>query len=790
MDQRGDGQADHRPHLKDYVQVVSARRWTLISTVVVVVLAATVWVLVQTPIYRAEALVLIEPAKVNLTEFKGVDPATMEMGSQLSRREFFETQCKLIVCRPILEKTFSEFMFGDLRAYRDAEDPIVGFGKHFAVNPVRRSRLVSVTFDWPDPEMAARALDYLVTEYIADYRRRAVGVTQGGLDALREKAEQLRPLVEDKADTLQHFMVANNMVSLEKTQNIIVDRLKELNRSLSEVERQKIEFESICANIQRALDRKQPPEDMPEVADSRTISDLKLEYIRTKQECSDLAERFGPNHPEVVAARARLATIAEKMQQEIASVLAAARAQLDRATKQVNDLRRELTEQEQRVMRFNKLAVRYNTLRTDYETSRKTYGAIAKRIEEIEITMAAGSKNDNIFVITPPRVPVHPARPRKELTVAVAAFLGLGLGLVLCFFVAYLDTTIKNKEDVERILGVPTLGYVPSLRRSASARTADRAGASASVTPAVWPRAHGRGAHASSGAARDGQSTAPSDVPPDRTLELVALGKPRSAVAEAFRSIRTALAFSATNGSLRRVLVTSSLPKEGKTLVSANVAVTLAQSGKRVLLIDADLRKPRLHKVFQVPARPGLSNLLAGEGVSTTQDAIQRVAGVENLSFLPSGPIPPSPADLLGSERMRDLLDELGARFDIIVVDSPPALSVTDPVVLSQYVPGVLMVVRSFTTQCKLAQRAAELLGQAPSRPVGTAGQPDSPPVTTGPSGGSKIVGVVLNNVDVHRAGYYGYGRYDCQGYYYYYYGTDDSKPRTRRRHRAGSWYG
>jgi len=200
-----------------------------------------------------------------------------------------------------------------------------------------------------------------------------------------------------------------------------------------------------------------------------------------------------------------------------------------------------------------------------------------------------------------------------------------------------------------------------------------------------------------------------------------------------------------------------------------------------------------------VPARPGLSNLLAGEGVSTTQDAIQQVAGVENLSFLPSGPIPPSPADLLGSDRMRDLLDELGARFDIIVVDSPPALSVTDPVVLSQYVPGVVMVVRSFTTQCKLAQRAAELLGQAPSRPagddepakpVGTAGQPDGPSVTTRPSGGSKIVGVVLNNVDVHRIGYYDYGRYDRQNYYYYYYGTDDSKPRTRRRHRAGSWYG
>ena len=725
-----------RPHLKDYLQVLSARRWTLISTVVVVVLGAAVWVLLQKPVYRAEALLLIEPAKVNLTDFKEIyDPTMANVGGAVGQREFFATQCRLIVCRPLLERTFKQFGFGELRQYRDAPDPVADFARHFGVHPERRSRLVKVTFEWPDPELAARALDYLVGEYIADYRRRALGVTQGGLEALRLKAEQLRPIVEAKADTLQQFMVRHNMVSLEKTQNIVVDRLKELNRSLSEVERQKIEYESICGNIQQALDEKRPLEDMPEVAGSRSITDLKLEYIRAKQEVSDLSGRFGPNHPEVVAARARMTAVAEKIQQEITSVLASARAQLERARKQEADLRAELARQEQRVMDFNRLAVRYNILKSDYETTKRTYTAITKRIEEIEIAMAAGSKDDNIFVIMHPRVPPKPARPRKKATLAAAGIVGLILGVGLCFFVDYLDTTIKTKEDVEEVLGLPAIGYVPPLA-------------------------------VQNGAARAGAGAPSSD--------LVALKKPRSAVAEAFRSIRTALAFSATNGALDRLLVTSCSPKEGKTLVAANIGLALAQAGKRVLLLDADMRRPRLNKVFRVPSRPGLSNLLAGEGAAGIDEVLQPVEGVPNLSVLPCGPMPPNPADLLGSERMKELLDELAGRFDVVVIDTPPVLSVTDAAVLCQYGTGVVMVVRSFATQRKLARQAAELLMRSRGR----------------------ILGAVINNVDAHRSGYgyygYGYGPYaGYYGYYYYYSsgGNDTGKPRKRRRHRAGSWY-
>jgi len=717
-------------HLRDYLRVVSARRWIVISVFFTVVLIVTVAVLVQTPIYRAKAQLLIEPAKFNPTEFKEVhDPTLTGLGGEMSRREFYETQYKLIVARPVLEKTFHQLGFGTTEEFRGAANPIDGFAGLFSVTPVRRSRLVSVTFEWRDPELAARVLDYLVNEYIAEYRRRSLGVTVGGLQALKEKADELRPKVEAKAEELQTFMVKHSMVSLERTQNIIVERLRELNKSLSEVEREKIQCESVHRTVQNAIGRNLPLEDMPEVAGSLSIRDLKLEYIRAKQDLADLSGRFGPNHPEVVAAKTKMRTVAQKIEEEVRSVLAATKAQYERSQRQMDEIRRELAEQEKRVLDFNRVAIGYNILKDAAETLRNAYEAITKRIEEIEISMAAGSKDDNIFIISRPEVPAKAAKPRKRRSVVLGALAGLALGLGLCFFVDYLDVTVKTREDVEKHLGVPVLGYVPAVRENELAGDNGRAAS---------------------------------------TLELLALTRPHSNVAEAFRSIRTSLAFSSPEGQLRKLLVTSSCPSEGKTLVSINVALAFAQAGKKTVLIDTDLRKSRVHRILGVSPSPGLTNLIAGEGPTSERSAIREVEGVENLSVLPCGPMPPNPAELLGSSVATELLVRLEQEFDMLVLDSPPVVNVTDSAVLSQYVQGAVLVVRTFSTQTDLARHATELLLQAQG----------------------KVLGVVLNNVDVPRGGYYGYDDYYYYANRYYYYGGgdgEDSMPRRTRRRRASA---
>ncbi len=251
--------------LRDYLAVIGTRRWLVGSVLVATLLAAAVYLFVTTPVYRAEALVLIEPSKVNLTEFKGVYDPTVQIGGEFGRREFYETQYRLLVNRTLLERTFREFGFGTHERFAGRDDPVEDFAGLFAVRPVRRSRLVTVTFEWEDPETAARVLSYLVEEYIVDYRNRSLGVTTSGLDALRKKAAELRPLMESKASALEEFVAKTDMVSLEKTENVIIDRLKEISTSLSEVERKRIEYESIYTNIEQALSEDRAIEDMPEV---------------------------------------------------------------------------------------------------------------------------------------------------------------------------------------------------------------------------------------------------------------------------------------------------------------------------------------------------------------------------------------------------------------------------------------------------------------------------------------------------------------------------------------------
>ncbi|UCD57683.1 MAG: polysaccharide biosynthesis tyrosine autokinase, partial [Candidatus Hydrogenedentota bacterium] len=355
-------------------------------------------------------------------------------------------------------------------------------------------------------------------------------------------------------------------------------------------------------------------------------------------------------------------------------------------------------------------------LKDEYDALSKTYNAVTKRIEEIEIATAAGSKGDNIFIITHARIPTKPIIPRKGLSIALAAFIGLALGIGLCFFVEYFDTTVKTKEDAESVTGVPVIGYVPEISNDGIAKA-------------------GNG--------------------PTTPLELHLLEDPRSGVAEAFRSIRTALTFSGMNGSLKHFLITSATRGEGKTLTSVNVAIVTAQAGKKVLLVDADMRKPTLHKIFRVVPSPGLSNLLAGEGAANLQDAVQPVEGVDNLSLLPCGPMPPNPAELLGGKSMRELLGVIATEFDVAVFDTPPFVSVTDAAVLSQYVNNVVLVVRSFSTQRETLLRASDIIRETKS----------------------KVLGVVLNNVDVPRGSYHNYYYGYCYGY-----GDDDDAKNTQTR--------
>ena len=713
------------PHLKDYLRVLFMRRWVVVGVTLLVVFATTLTVFLVTPIFRATSLLLIEPTKIKLTDFQDVyDPTLSQFaGSEVARREFMETQFTLLTCRPLMERVFAEFDFGQAEEFRESRDPIPGFTKRFHVTPVRRTRLVEVAFDWKEPKLAAEVVNYLVDAYIQDYRERRLGVTGGGLDALKRKAEELRPKVAEKAEALQAFRIEHGSVSLEQSQDIVVERLKELNRQLSEVQNQRIVLQSRIQSIGHALESRTALEDLPEVVDSPTMRDLKMEWLRTQQEVGDLSKRFGPNHPQLLSAQAKLKAIRDKIEMDVRSILSATHMEYLRGKAQEEEILQALKDQQMEVMNLDNLRVEYQVLKDAHDTLHKTYRTIIQRIDEIEIASAAGTEEDNIFIIAPARVPVRKAKPQRLQAVLLASVFGPLLGIGLAFFLQYLDTSVKTREDVEQAMALPVIGYVPALREELNGE-----------------RAPGERA----------------------SYDMLAVERPRSALAEAFRSLRTALSFSIGVQDVRSILVTSPSPLEGKSLVSINLAVTFAQAGQRVLLVDSDLRKPRIHKSFGLPASAGLSNLLAGEGGHRVEDLVHPTQ-VENLFVLPSGPRPPNPAELLATPRTAELIREMEKGFDRVILDTPPVVNVTDASILMHFVGGGLVVIRGFTTERDLARRASELL-------QGTQG---------------RMLGVILNNADTPR-GAYGYeGYYYYSSYYYYYGDSDDDTTKGRRRKRA-----
>lgn len=714
------------PHLKDYLRVLFMRRWVVVGVSLLVIFATALSVFIMTPIYRATTLLLIEPTKIKITNFQDVyDPTLSQFaGNELARREFMETQFNLLTSRPLMERVFARFDFGETEAYRDAVDPIPSFTKRFHISPVRRTRLVEVSFDWRDPPLSAEVVNYLVDAYIQEYRERRLGVTGGGLSALKRKAEELRPRVAERAGALQRFRIEHGTVSLEQSQNIVVERLKDLNRELTGVQSSRIALQSRMQSIGHALESRTALEDLPEVVDSPTMRDLKMEWIRTQQEISDLSKRFGPNHPQLLSVRAKEQAIRDKIEMDVRSILSATHLEYKRSKNHEKEIIEALEQQQTAVMNLDKLRVEYQGLLDAYDTVHRTYRSIIQRIDEIEISSAAGTEEDNIFVIAAAKVPVRKAKPKRLQAIALAIILGPMLGIGLAFFLQYLDTTIKTRDDAEQATGLPVVGYVPALREELN------------------------GGDGVSSSERSG-------------YDMLALERPRSALAEAFRSLRTALSFSVGTQGVRSILVTSASPLEGKSLVSINLAVTFAQAGKRVLLVDSDLRKPRIHKTFGLSPTVGLSNLLSSEDPMRLGEVVQQT-DLANLYVLTSGPRPPNPAELLATERMRGLIREMEEMFDRVIFDTPPVVNVTDAPILMHFVGGGLVVIRGFTTQRELAQRASELL-------LATQG---------------RMLGVILNNADTPR-GAYGYEGYYYYSSHYYYYGDSEEDAGKRGKKRA-----
>lgn len=555
------------------------------------------------------------------------------------------------------------------------------------VTPVRGSRLVDLAFTSADPEFAAKAANILAEEYVAQNLEFRVQNSDKTLQFLEAEVERQARLVQESEQKLAEYREDKNAVSLDDRQNIVVSRLNQLNDAVTRARTQRVQREALYRQVSAAKDR----ETLTAIVQNPLVQNLKARLAELERERARLSERYGDKHPEIQRVASQIVDSQRQIDQEVDKTAESVKNDYEAALAEERSLSQDLEAQKEAALDLNRKSIDYSVLQRQAESNRAIYDSLLQRAKEFNVIN--NSRANNVRVLDKAQVPGGPFTPDIRRGWMMAMLFGLGLGIIAAFAIDYLDDTIKTPEDITWRLKLQFLGLVPRVRGD-----------------------------------RHPLLTGP--VPHD--------------FGEAFRALRTALIMSSAERGTRVQVFTSAQPLEGKTTTAVNVALALAIGGARVLLIDADMRRPSLHKALRVPNDKGLSELLTGQ--AKMREVVQRSPD-SNLLVITAGSTPPNPSELLGSDAMRTFVQQLGVGpFDWVIIDTPPILAVTDAVILAPVVSGVTFVLGAEMTRWRLAERAIDTL---------QAGRP-------------KSISAVLNRVDFERNRYY-YARYYGQQFQSYY---------------------
>lgn len=596
---------------------------------------------------------------------------------------------------------------GDATA-ADVEPKLIDrYMSYLSVTDVRGTDLVEVRFTTPSPSLSAFLAAAHTQAYIEanEEARRATDVT--AKEFLGRQLREAREQLERSEQALSRFATEHPNVAVNQEQKTIAQRIGDVSGLLTKAETNRVTLESRFAFL-----TKPESEAQSYFLDKPGIQKLHLALLDLRAQQAALGERLGPNHPQMLESKTQAAEIERQLHAEVDVETSAVRARFNAAALREDALRRKLVHLEQSSIALGALGARYDLLKNDVETAHSLHDSMLK--QQIETAVNSELVASNVRVIERPEIAGGPSTPKVPLNMTLGLIAGMVAAIGAVFLCDYFDNSVKSSEEVEGFLQLPTLATIPNF--TLARRTSGRA-------------------------ALKGNDTDASDQPP----EMVVLREPRSPAAEAFRSLRTAVLFSSAGAPPKVIVLTSAGASEGKTVSSLNLASSLAEAGSRVLLIDVDLRRPSCHRVLGITNDRGLSTFLSGQ--ADMASLIRPLHG-DRLFFVPAGPTPPNPAELVGSARMRDALEELRDDYDFVILDSPPVLPVTDAVVLGREADGAVLVVKGHDTPRELLRRARDQLLQA----------------------NVHLLGAVVNNVDLRWGDQYFYGRY-----YGSYYGPRES---------------
>ena len=706
-------------HLLDYVRLLHKRRWTAGTAFLLVLATVTTYTFTVTPVYEAKTRLLIEADGPNVINFTEV------IDEQRSKADYYQTQYNILQSRQLARKTVDALQLWDSphlgASHSDFFPSLFGYGatgaapkgqqnagetleqsrtidrflENLSVSPIRNSRLVDVKYRLADPELAMRVANAVAKNYIDQNLEYKFLASKEARDWLGERLNEQRRQVEAAETSLQKYREQNDAISLEDRENIVVQKLADLNGAVTQAKTERFQKQALYNQLQSlASGKKGSLDTFPAILSNTYIQQQKAELAQLQSQFTQLSEKLGDRHPEIIKVRTAIQLAQAKLDGEIGKVVQSVRNEYLAALAKENSLIAALDQQKSEAQGMNRKAIDYGVLDRDVQSSKQIYESLLQRAKETGVSSEL--KTSNIRIVDAAERPREPASPRKTLNLSLAIIVGGILAVALAFFFEYVDSRIKSPDEIRTYLGLSPLGMVPAIQSG------------------TWK---GEGPLISNG------------VPPG--------------FAEALRAVRTNVLFSSAEEGARTLVITSTGPGEGKTMIAANLAIGLAQAGQRVLLIDADMRCPRIHDLFRQKQEPGLSNLMVGH---VAPSACIRKSSVLGLWLLTAGRVPPNPAELLSSHRFSEFVRSLGEHFDSVIIDSPPALAVTDASIAASVATGIVFVIGSEMTTRQSAKIAVQQLE----------------------NGRPRFVGAVLNRVELERNAYYYSGYYKREYAQYY----------------------
>lgn len=697
--------------LRDLWRMVVKHKWLLLGMAMAGLLAALLFSLVRTPLYLATTTLQVDKRAPRVVKFgQELDPTAEE----LDDRTGLGTQLELLKSRVLAERVIDELRLDHVgalpqTAFRPQAEGDVGaateddsappterglleriqdswnkllepatasaekinrdavleaFQKTVNVQQVRNTRLLRIEVENPDPQLAARIANTMAQAFIALNLERRLDSSSYAKTFLEQQLALTKARLEESERRLNQYARSNNLLTLDEKTNVTNQTFTEFSTALAKAEQDRIRIESEYEAVRTN------PDAARQVLENRAIQELKLQRSRLDAEYQQNAKIYKDDFPRMQQLRAQINEVDAKIQSEVAYVLDSLNKQLDMAKRQEAALRARLTQTRGEIVRAQDVTVEYNLLKREVDTNRELYNGLLQQLKEVGV--AGGVESNNIQVVDKADIPLFPHKPKIPLNAAIGLMAGLVLGLVVVFLIESMDDSIKFADEVEKTLHVPLIGVIPKVK--------DKSG-----------------------------------LP---SIALLAHEDPRCHVAEAYRSVRTALQFSTSDGAPRRLVITSTAKNEGKSTTALALAINFAQLGARVALIDADMRNPTLHKFLGLSNTTGLSNVLTGQPVE--MERLLHETMVPNLYVVTAGPIPPNPVDLLMGPKLGELMDDLQAQgFEYLIIDGPPVLGLADAIVLGNQVPAMLYVAQASHTRKSHIRDAFRRLRMAGIVPLG-----------------------------------------------------------------------